>query len=254
MTTTTAPEPVFSDVTADPRLAIRRSIRARLAARDLLRADRREIENAIRSLDQELDGATNRHQATCEPIQDEIRELERKRAGLIADRQSVPESIDARRRELLHSLYDANAKLEAVAEDHKTRVAVLNREIKTIAENEKRYSDLTEHSLAHPSVANPHLSDLHWAAQRGIEFANARVRAAKENIEMYESQIASENTSRAVPMTTSNPSGVSRINQAAITEYERRLRRWKMELSAAEKQLGEARAESESIRRQIIDE
>jgi hypothetical protein len=251
MTTST---PVFADVTADPRLAIRRSIRERLAARDLLRADRREIENAIRNLDQELDGSTNRHQATCEPIQREISELERRRSSLIADRKDVPTSIDVRRRELLDLLRDANGELEIAANDHKERTAVLQKEIKAILESEKRYSDLNEHSLAHPSVANPHLLDLHWAAKRGCEFGLARVEAAREKVAQYASQIAAEKTPRAAPLTTSNPSGIARVNQSAIGEYERRLRRWRLELRAAEKMLGDARAESETIRQAILDE
>lgn len=249
---------VFSEVTADPRLARRRMIRLRMAEKDLIVQRRREIENAIRNLDAELDHATNAHQSTCEPIQIEISELERKRSSLVADRQSVPESIDIRRRELLDSLREANNELEKAATDHRERTAVLQKEIKTIAESEKRYSDLTPFALQHPSVANPHLADLHWCAMRSIEFANHRVRAAQEKISTYQAEIARLQSPRAlvagVGTIGRNGESVLVIDSGQIQIYQDRLRRWKLELDAAGKSLADANAESERIRQLILDE
>lgn len=251
---TTTPTPVFSDFTSDPRLAHRRSIRERMAERDVLRSRRGELENVVRTLDSDLDNATSRHQATTGPIQAEITTIERQRINLMADRKPVPASIDLRRRELLNSLNAANVELEAAAADHKTRVAVLKREIKAIAESEKRYADLTPFSLQHPSVANPALLDRHWVAQRAIEFAQHRVRAAAEKIKTYESEIAKEKTPRSVPLSTVNLSGVSSIDHGTIGIYSDRLRRWRLELTAAEKWMADALAESEKIRQAILDE
>jgi len=252
--------PVFADITADPRLVRRRNIRIQLAEKDLLHSRIREIESVIRSLDSELDNATNRHQATCEPIQSEITTVEHELATLLADRLLVPASFASRRRELLEMLREANNELETAAADHKTRVAVFQKEIREVQKKiAAEFGSLTEHTLKSRDYANPVLLDKHWCSQRGIQFAESRIRAAAEKIELYVAQIARERTPKYGPATTGNVDRngnvrAAPIDSSTVATYESRLARWRLELSTAHQQMADAKAEEAGILRAILDE
>jgi len=256
----TTPTPVFADVAVDFRLVRRRNIRIRLAEKDLLSSRIREIENVIRSLDAELDTATNCHQRKTAPIQNEISEVEHEHAELLADRLAVPASLESRRRELLNSLREANNELETAADDHKNRVAVLQKEIREVKRKQAtEYGSLTEHTLKHPDYANPVLLDKHWCSQRGIQFAESRIRAAKEKIELYESQIVRERTPKYGPATTGNVDRngnvrATPVDSSTVAIYESRLTRWRLEFATAHQQMADAKAEETGILRAILDE
>lgn len=249
--------PVFAEP-FDPRLDRRRNVKIRIHEKNILLDDRRKPESTIAVLDAELDTATNQHQAACEPIQEEIAAVERQRCELLADGKVVPDSLNLRRAELLEMLRNENEKLEAAASDHRDRTAVLKRDIKAINEKLKRYSDLTPYSLAQPDVANPRLADEHWVTQRACEFCNHRVRAAQEKIQGYESEIARLRNPRqlvaGVGTIGRNGEPIRYVDSDTIATYQRRLERWRLELSAAGDALAKANQEAEVARRKIIDE
>jgi hypothetical protein len=160
---------------------------------------------------------------------------------------------------LLSQLEAANDALQKTADELNRKIELLKKELATL-EKERDHQAIPM-LLANEELGNPALLDRQWALASAVQFASARVQAASEGVAKYEHAIRAAKQLVPRPMSTqtafvrydgSTPAAVA--EPAAIPIYERRLRRWRIELELAQQAMTEARAAGDAIHRELLDE
>ena len=197
------------------RLGNRQAIRAKLASADLAEKRLNEINAIIATINNRKEAAAAFHSTATAEIQAELRAIEHAQIAAIVAHESLDESQDARRKELITSLQAANEELQSTIEREDRLLANLEPERIDMATKCNR-SILEMELLRHA----PHeLQVKIETANRSRTWAQARLNSAHDRL-------------------VQNPH-----NPVAMAEVE-----------AAEKLLAQARTDSEELYARAMDE
>jgi hypothetical protein len=132
-------------------------------------------------IDNEADAAVDVHQAACQPLQSELREVEEEIVNAMAARKPVDPALEDRRRELMADIEHQNTLLsDAVARVDRLRKP-LAQEIQAL---ERTYvpRQTLEFGLNREGVAHPDLLDQGWALDELSKLLGSAITAAKKRI------------------------------------------------------------------------
>lgn len=228
---------ILSAVLPDERTAKRREIRQQLAALELDRRACDELRQQIARLDAAKNRAAALHQEATAPLQAELATIDERMSDLLVDRQEIPPALEARRRELLRAVHDANEILETAIAGQDRLAAPLK---KDLHQREIRLASwaIVEGKLLVAPLANPDLVTQRFSAGRAVEYARARLDSAREQHRQYQVALADH----------------ERFSDEANLVHRARLADWTFELAEAERALQTAKAEADSIHQRILDE
>lgn len=238
------------------RLADRREVRDELGRRRLLEHQVDVLERRVAALHQEADRAADAHQATCRPIQDRLAVLEAEITGALSERREIPAGAEEERAELLEKVHVANETLSDASERVKRLVAPLEKERREIRQRIAHGAAL-EGKLTGPPLGNPDLLAEKFSATRRHEIAFARLEEAERNLREVQAALEIAEKTESVPHTADGwimPDRAPRIDERLVNHYARRVREWTCELKHAREELAAARAASEAIGQQLLDE
>jgi hypothetical protein len=220
------------------RLSARREIRRQIAAKKVLKQKWDVFQQQIREFDDQADAAANVHQETTRPIQERLSVIEQQIESALADRLEVDSGLLAERAELLAAVKDANEKLSDATERVNRLKVPIQREAAAIG-TEMPFQHLIN-KLAGIDIARDDLFDAHFSCREAVEWAGHRVAAAEKQVKTWREHIEFHEQGKRL--------------LSDVAAYRRRIRRWEVELCAAQDALAEAKAKADKAYRTMIDE
>lgn len=223
------------------RLAERRALREQLGRRRMGEKRRGELVDELAALDQRVDRADEQHAARVADLQAELASVEARIVAAMADRKPVAASDEDKRRELLARIKEENEALAGVIATVNELKKPLRRELAQVGMAVAQAAAI-ESQLSNERLGNPGLLDQLFVARSAAAFAQARRQSAMAN--------ADKNAARLAEVER-HP---RRYESHVRGEYEKRARRWQLEIDEAQAAVNDANERIDAIRRQLIDE
>ncbi len=170
------------------RLARRHNVKVRVAELEVKRQRADLLRAEIRRIDAEVEQAADLHQASCEPLQAELTELERLAIERIAKREPPDADQDQRRAEIVSEITEHNKTLETITERAKKLKAPLATEADKLSFDSAGLQ-AEENKLARIGIAKPELLVASYVARKRLDFATTRLRTARKTIQIYEENL-----------------------------------------------------------------
>jgi hypothetical protein len=223
----------------DPaRLARRREVRAQIAACKVVGRKVANLRRQLADVDRQITEAKDECSRTCQPLQQRLAEVEAAISLALTDRAEVDPALLNEQTELMAAIAEANTQLsDAVDRLNRLRDPLL-RELHKI-EAESSYTHLTN-KLSQLGIAREDLFNEHFSRREAVEWAGQRVAAAAKQVKTWREHIELHEQGKRL--------------LADVAAYRRRLRRWGVELSAAQDALTEAKAKERAAHQAMIDE
>ena len=158
------------------RQSRREACRRRIAAARLAEQRRQEIVAAIDGINAKKDDLASEHVFRCQPLQNELADIERQQIEYITRGEPTDAELDERRRELLAAIHAANADLEEAIEREDRLIVQL--ETDRLAAAKQAHVGAHEQDLI--QLASPELRMRMRLAQRSCDWAQRRVREAQD--------------------------------------------------------------------------
>lgn len=225
------------------RKPLQRTFREELARLGLGQRKVDELAVRIAGFDQRADAAATKHSAICLPLQDELRQVEKRIIGNVADRLPADPADEARRIELVNQLAAENETLaREIRAIDEMRETVRN-ERETLR-NSLPPRNVIESKLCGEDVADEALLDQMVVAGGALKYQIARVEAAREKLDRAKSKMQE--------MRQESIETRRRIDPNSEKFVERMIRRCGLVLAAAVKDRDALQAQVDSIRRKMI--
>ena len=170
------------------RLEQRRTKKRLMAERQQQSRKAEVIFDRVRGLDAKRESAAALHQEVCGPIQDSLAKLEAEITSLMLDRKPIPAKLEARRRELMESVMDANRVLEDAVQSLGREQEKLRNEAIEIQRGSGDSTVFENHLTSYP-LGNAELLLEQYALSQAMKFLEARIQAAVKRLEVCQERV-----------------------------------------------------------------
>lgn len=232
-------ENIADVLSPESRMAQRREVRRKIAQADALLEKAAQLQNHVAAYDRESDEAADRHRDICQPLQQELDEIERRTVDRVADRQPIDPTDESRRREIIELIHAENERLQDACDRAKRLKQPILKEASRLTVEAAEAGALLPGQLAREPLANPQLLLAQFAISQAAKYSGARVKAATAQCREWREHLE---TAKA------------RKDSSNATIYQARLDRWGFELNAAQSANNDIQAESKRIHQALLDE
>jgi hypothetical protein len=194
---------------------------------------RAELLNRIDELQRSKDAAAAEHEQSLSPIQAELQQVEEQIVARVLDRLEPDHALEARRKELLASIEDANVTLEMQINDVDQRLVLLNRDLISLKIPVRDAIESRLFQLGEVEPQRRHFA-LNWVCQQ-LQNAMSAATKNEENIEAFVKRATRDNARKQV------------------ATAEGRLARWRVAKEVLGKLICDIRDEATALRQEIIE-
>jgi chromosome segregation ATPase len=163
-------------------------LRQMLADRVLAESRARNLRGELVKLDQEADQATSDHQVVCQPLQNQLQEIDRDITAAMIAGQPHDSGLDMKRVQLRAEVERANKRLQSLIENIDERRGVIEREIGELL-GLATQADMVRSRLVSQEVAGSKTWLAHYGQKRFGEFASRAVEGIQKILNGHLSEL-----------------------------------------------------------------